>query len=65
MEKDGNEKQRREGLVGKIVKMTLLWRKITFLIDVAIAIIALAKGDEADRVEIFYVVICWNSTHNP
>ena len=36
----------------KIVKMTLLWRKITFLIDVAIAILALAKGDEADRVEI-------------
>lgn len=32
--------------------MTLLWRKITFLIDVAIAILALAKGDEADRVEI-------------
>lgn len=43
---------RREKVGRKIVKMTLLWRKITFLIDVAIAILALAKGDEADRVEI-------------
>lgn len=44
--------------------MTLLWRKITFLIDVAIAILALAKGDEADRVEISMLSFA-GIAHNP